>query len=225
MIKPARPKQERGLERTQIVRTALELLDEVGYGGLTLRKLAAKLNVQAAALYWHFKNKQDLIDAMAHDLMMAEYSKATPTFTSWQTLLTDIAHTNRRALMRYRDGAAVMSHANMAQSDLMDGMEFVMTTLRAHGFSGPQALLSFFTVIRYTIGCVVEEQSDPRHHSTKEERVAFLQRMGERHPVTSALFLEAGKAGLLVPERRFDDGLQIIMAGIEHQLDASRKLS
>jgi len=50
------------LERDLVVNTALKLLDEVGLDGLTLRKLAAELGVQAPALYWHFKNKQALLD-------------------------------------------------------------------------------------------------------------------------------------------------------------------
>ena len=45
------------LTREKVVRTALRLLDKVGLDGLTLRKLAAELRVQAPALYWHFKNK------------------------------------------------------------------------------------------------------------------------------------------------------------------------
>ena len=38
---------------------------KVGLDGLTLRKLAAELRVEAPAVYWHFKNKQELLDEMA----------------------------------------------------------------------------------------------------------------------------------------------------------------
>jgi TetR/AcrR family tetracycline transcriptional repressor len=218
--------KERGLERKQIVQTALGLLDEVGYSGLTLRKLAAKLNVKAAALYWHFENKQDLIDAMAHDIMMDEYEHAELERTTWQHMLHDIAHVNRRALMRYRDATQVLGHANMAQDDMLDGMEFVLHNLVQQGFPAPLALTSFFIIIRYTIGCVAEEQADPRSRAASiKRRQALLQGMSDKHPVTSATFLAATKAGLIEPERRFDAGLQIIIAGIEHQLDASRKLA
>jgi TetR/AcrR family transcriptional regulator, tetracycline repressor protein len=222
----ARIKQERGLERKQIVRTALMLLDEVGYSGLTLRKLAAKLNVKAAALYWHFENKQDLIDAMAHDIMLDEYVGTKLMFNEWPQLLSDIAHTNRRALLRYRDAAQVLGHANMAQDDMLDGMEFVMRNLKEQGFSDELALQSFFIVIRYTIGCVVEEQTDPRNNGVSgDERKALLRSMANKHPVTAAMFVKAGRAGLMDPERRFDSGLQIIIAGIGHRLDASPKLA
>lgn len=58
----------RGISREQAVRTALDLLDDVGLDGLTLRALAARLDVQAPALYWHFTGKQDLLDEMATQL-------------------------------------------------------------------------------------------------------------------------------------------------------------
>ena len=51
-----------GLSRDTVVRAALELLDEVGLADLTLRGVAERLGVQAPALYWHVRNRQDLID-------------------------------------------------------------------------------------------------------------------------------------------------------------------
>src|SRR5215510_10070741 len=54
-----------GLDRETVVREALEQLDEVGLEGLTLRRIAKTLGVQAPALYWHFRNKQELLDEMA----------------------------------------------------------------------------------------------------------------------------------------------------------------
>ena len=49
-----------------MVRATLRLLDEVGLDGLTLRRLAAELDAKAPALYWHFANKQQPLDHMAH---------------------------------------------------------------------------------------------------------------------------------------------------------------
>ena len=59
------------LDRTKMIAAALELLDEEGLEGLTLRRLATKLKVQAPAIYWHFKNKQELLDEMASSVFRA----------------------------------------------------------------------------------------------------------------------------------------------------------
>ena len=45
-----------------IVQAALDLLDETGMDGLTVRALASRLGVQAPALYWHVPSKQALLD-------------------------------------------------------------------------------------------------------------------------------------------------------------------
>src|SRR3954462_1389491 len=60
------------LDRTAVVQTALALLDEVGLEGLSLRRLARELGVQAPALYRHFAHKEDLLRAMADEMFAAE---------------------------------------------------------------------------------------------------------------------------------------------------------
>ena len=52
------------LDRQLILHHAFDVLNKGGLEGLTLRKLAAQLDVQAPAIYWHFKNKQELLDEM-----------------------------------------------------------------------------------------------------------------------------------------------------------------
>jgi len=52
------------LDRKRVADTALKLLNEVGLDGLTLRAIAKELDVKAPALYWHFKDKQALLDEM-----------------------------------------------------------------------------------------------------------------------------------------------------------------
>ncbi len=45
------------------------VLDEEGLDDVTLRKIASKLGIQDPTLYWHFKNKSDLIDDMAEAIL------------------------------------------------------------------------------------------------------------------------------------------------------------
>lgn len=66
------------LDRTRVADTALKLLNEVGLDGLTLRAIAKELDVKAPALYWHFKDKQALLDEMATE-MYRRMVAATPS--------------------------------------------------------------------------------------------------------------------------------------------------
>ncbi|MCB9670938.1 MAG: TetR family transcriptional regulator [Alphaproteobacteria bacterium] len=53
------------LTRDRILDAALELLDADGPSGVSMRKVAARLGVQAMSLYHHVENKQALFDGMA----------------------------------------------------------------------------------------------------------------------------------------------------------------
>src|ERR1051326_1046185 len=94
------------LDRAQVVKTAIDLLDEVGLDGLTLRRLAKQLGVQAPALYWHFKNKQELLDQMAETIAHDEapLRPVTPDIP-WDEWIAQRARDMRASLVRHRDGA------------------------------------------------------------------------------------------------------------------------
>jgi len=58
------------LSRERIVDAAIELLDHEGEDGLTFRSLATRLATGPGAIYWHIKNKDELL-AAASDVVVA----------------------------------------------------------------------------------------------------------------------------------------------------------
>ena len=66
------------LDRQSVIRAALDLLNDVGADGLTTRKLAERLHVQQPALYWHFRNKRVLLDALAEAMLNENHSHSLP---------------------------------------------------------------------------------------------------------------------------------------------------
>lgn len=71
-MSPRPPASER-LDRGQILNGALALADRDGIDAVSLRKIAAELKVTPMALYWHFKDKDALLDALV-ERMLAEVS-------------------------------------------------------------------------------------------------------------------------------------------------------
>ncbi|MCU7827234.1 TetR/AcrR family transcriptional regulator [Kitasatospora sp. DSM 101779] len=65
------------LTRDQIIRTAVELLDEEGLEGLNMRSLGKRLDSAATAVYWHVKNKDELV-LQAADLVWHEIELPDP---------------------------------------------------------------------------------------------------------------------------------------------------
>ncbi|MEU5834728.1 TetR/AcrR family transcriptional regulator [Streptomyces diacarni] len=60
----------RGNTRQRIQDVALELFAERGYEKTSLREIAEQLGVTKAALYYHFKTKEDLVTSLFEDLVL-----------------------------------------------------------------------------------------------------------------------------------------------------------
>jgi TetR/AcrR family tetracycline transcriptional repressor len=67
------------LTRERILETALEILSAYGLGDLSMRRLAAELDVAPGALYYHVRNKQELLAQLAHRLLEAGRSRPPRT--------------------------------------------------------------------------------------------------------------------------------------------------
>ncbi|MGM9481521.1 TetR/AcrR family transcriptional regulator C-terminal domain-containing protein [Roseateles sp. NT4] len=147
------------LNRDDVLRAALELLNEVGIDALSTRKLAERLGVQSPTLYWHFKSKAALLDAMSAAVMQESRAIATPgPDEAWQDWLMEDGRSFRHALLAYRDGARL--HAGTRPGEAQRGsIELRLQRLCAAGFEPGPATLLMMSVGRFVVGWVLEEQS------------------------------------------------------------------
>jgi len=129
------------LDRKRVADAALALLNETGLDGLTLRAIARELDVKAPALYWHFKDKQALLDEMATEMYrrMVAGTELDPGDT-WQERLRRANHGLREALLAYRDGAKVFSGSRFTGTDHAAQMEETLRLFTAAGFTLGQAV-------------------------------------------------------------------------------------
>ena len=93
--------------KADVLQAALNLLDEVGLPDLTMRRLAATLDVQPSALYWHYPNKQTLLAEVSNTIV--NFAKPVTPGKTWQETATAEALALRDALLAFRDGAEVVS--------------------------------------------------------------------------------------------------------------------
>jgi TetR/AcrR family tetracycline transcriptional repressor len=215
------------LQREVVVRTALALLDEVGLDGLTMRRLAAELGVQNPALYWHFKNKQDLLNQMAETMLAEAYANVTlpDANTPWDEWLIGLARMFRGALLSHRDGSRVIVEADLSQSPMQVGFDLALGVLREAGFRSSDALIGLITIFDYTTGATFEEQGDPRAEVGTTEADASVS--GQLRSVLDAGRLPNLAAALEehVRERPgnrradgFEAGVRLILAGMALKL-------
>ncbi len=155
--------REKGaLDRATIVRTALRLLDEVGIDGLSTRRLAAELGIKSASLYWHFKDKNELLNEMS-GVMFSEALNppniSGPDF-DWAEWLAEGARAIRRTAISRRDGAQVMARPRSKGSHGKIAFEDNVKTLMRSGLADMEARLTMQTLRRYAIGAAMQEQSN-----------------------------------------------------------------
>jgi len=197
------------LDRARIVAEAVALLDAEGLENVTLRKLAARLGVQAPTLYWHLPNKAALITAIAEEILTPLPASAIDATERWQDWLIGFAVGLRRALLAHPDGARIISASQLSRT-MAAISELAMSTLVARGIPLQQARVIVLTVERFTVGHVLEEQAPrPDADALKDFDMATFAR---QHPTVVAAIAEYFQPGRTVDDL-FRDCLEVVIAG------------
>ena len=109
------------IDRGRIVDEAMTLLNEVGIDKLTTRKLAERLGVQQPALYWHFKNKSALLDAINSEMLARYHTHRLPApGEDWVDFTYATARSMRKTLLAVRDGARIAAGTRPSTTDFAD---------------------------------------------------------------------------------------------------------
>ncbi len=101
--------------RARIQQVAVELFTEHGYEGTSLREIAERLDVTKAALYYHFRSKEDIIASLVED-----YYGQIDALIAWGREQPRTDHTRREIISRYTriiaegDQVFRMLHQNQA---------------------------------------------------------------------------------------------------------------
>jgi AcrR family transcriptional regulator len=91
-------RRPRGDTRERIQSVALELFAEQGYEKTSLREIAERLDVTKAALYYHFKSKEDIVRGFTED-----YVTELDALIAWGTAQPRTGETRGLLLDRYSD--------------------------------------------------------------------------------------------------------------------------
>jgi TetR/AcrR family transcriptional regulator, tetracycline repressor protein len=233
-MKSASPKRTRtkasaasppGLSRETVARAAIKLVDKVGLDGLTVRRLAEDLGVQNPALYWHFKNKQALLDEMAATLLHDAFGAALQPgpHEPWQGWVRLIGRTFRAAMRGCRDGARVIGSADLSRSDLLVGLDQTVARLVAFGFAPRDALFGVLAVSDYTMGATFEQQADPGASDPASMKAAERRKLYAPYPTLSALIEELATSGKPKPDATFDAGVDLLVEGMAAKLARTKR--
>ena len=150
-------KRRMPLTREQVLHAAVALADEQGAEGLTMRKLARELGVEAMSLYNHVASKADLFDGMI-EIVFGEVD-APAAGGDWKAELRKRAVSTREALERHRwaigemEGRTNHGPANLRLHDA------VLGCLREAGFSVAMTVHAYSVQDAYIYGFALQQRA------------------------------------------------------------------
>ena len=100
------PEEQRGITRERLVEAALALIDEEGLEGLSMRALADRLQVKAASLYWHVRDRGEVLELLA-EAILASVQRTRPRET-WRETVVAISGALGRAVSAHKDGNRIL---------------------------------------------------------------------------------------------------------------------
>ena len=201
------------LTQEQVVKRAVDLMAEAGLEALTLRRLATELGVSAPTLYWHVRNKRELLDLMAEALVARAGRTTSPApGQPWWEWLAERARLQFRALISHRDAALVVAGNRPTEATLPD-VEEVLASLVTVGFPAAEALRIVLSIGNYVIGCAVERQAEEARSAGPDRDTRLLEQAKDL-PTLEAAIAALDGPGPSAGDAGFDYGLGLLIDGV-----------
>lgn len=167
------------LTRTAVVDAALDVSRHRGLDALTIRKIATELGVSPMAIYWHVKNKDELLDAMGDRVCEKLELTVDPTDPWWQQLRT-LLEDFMRALRAHPGASDIVVPRMLFSPNSRVAMELSLKLLREAGFSIADATQLARQGVRLAISLIdeplftgVEVEPERRVHVESEVAAAM----------------------------------------------------
>lgn len=204
----SRPK----LSRQRVLQKALEIADREGIQALTMRRLAQELGVEAMSLYYHFANKDRLLDGMI-DLVFAEIE--LPSKGTWKSRIRSRAISARQALGRHHWALGLMESRTPPGPATLRHHNAVLECFRKNGFSVAAAAHAYSLLDSYIYGFVLQEFSLPFTTSDQAGPVAesIMAAAGEYPYLIEMATEHTLKPGYSYSDE-FEIGLEIVLDGL-----------
>jgi len=217
------------LTRERIVRAAIELLDAEGLEGLSMRTLGERLGSAATAVYWHVKNKDNLV-VLAGDEVWHEIEPPDLNTVGWRTAGITMAKDLHAMLLRHpwlvqAMGSYLFYGPGKARHD-----DSSLAIYEMAGFVGAEADQATATVFVFVLGNAMGEAAGVSlnrrlaHEGGNAEEliretVAEQTKIAMQFPRLRARLENVDDADYFAaPDRSFEFGLEAIFDGLEGQL-------
>ncbi|MFI1913484.1 TetR/AcrR family transcriptional regulator [Nocardia sp. NPDC020380] len=211
---------ENRLSRETVADSALALADAEGLEALTIRRLAQQLGVTPMALYWHFKNKDELLNGVLDRLwgqIDTTRDRSLPLLDQFRALVESLVTVLRahRALVPLLE----IPSDHEPNPGFLDATETALEILTEYGFDTERAAAICGNALRASIALVLGEPGAATPQQSPEEVTEMIRRKRlrletlpqQRYPrvVEAAGYLTACD-----PDRHYNFGLDFFVSAI-----------
>ncbi|WP_051221649.1 TetR/AcrR family transcriptional regulator [Conexibacter woesei] len=167
------------LTRVAIVAAALELLDADGLDGVSMRRVAQKLETGPASLYQHVGNKDELLEAVL-DRVCAAIDVPAPGAgpDGWQEPLKELLRRMRKVIGAHQDLAYIMLGRVPTGPNALAGAEGMLAILDAGGITGRLAAQTVDLLALFVASVTYEDAIRRRLIGTVQEAEVYVEQVG-----------------------------------------------
>lgn len=122
-----------------IVKAALTIADAEGLDGLTFQALGRALSAHPTAIYRHFRNKDELMLALADALHKEALDNMPPPSADWAHDLMEIAIHTHEAFLRHPHVGAISAPRPSLRENEFRSVERKLDCMRRAGLNEPDA--------------------------------------------------------------------------------------
>jgi AcrR family transcriptional regulator len=197
-----------------VLRTAVALADKEGIAGVSMRKLAHELGVEAMSLYNHVANKNELLDGMV-DAVAGEI--AVPSNEAdWKTAIRTIAISSYEALLRH-SWAGSLWMRQMPGPARLRHFDAVLGSLRGSGFSEELTFHAYHILQSYVLGYTLQVLTyrTLALEDLEQTAASFIRQLSaDEYPHFAEHVRQHTEPGVR-DESAFELGLDLILDGLE----------
>ncbi|UJF34632.1 TetR/AcrR family transcriptional regulator C-terminal domain-containing protein [Paenibacillus hexagrammi] len=206
------------LDRERILGAAIQLLNEVGLKELSMRKIADQLQVKTASLYYHVKDKEELMqllsDRICKDMVWPDSS------LGWQGQILQWAEQFRKVFLSYRDAVELFNQTIATGLERLTQIEHLYQLLTNAGFPDRYVPWVASMLKNYVLGFVAENaqlmatassQYASYEDMSEQYDQFFRQLPEERYPNIIRLASYTTKTDW---EKEFQFGMDVLIGGL-----------
>ncbi|MGN9839991.1 TetR family transcriptional regulator [Nonomuraea sp. H19] len=205
------------LNREKVLDAALALAGEEGLEGLSMRRLAKALGVEAMSLYNHVSNKADLLNGIA-ERVFSEIERPDPALP-WHERVRELALSMYRAFSRHPvvPLALVTDQSNPTSARALEPLDALVGALFEAGFDDVGTWRALGAVNGLVFGTLLQSTGgftgDPGVHAGGRQVGAYIREMD---PVALPHFsrLLRGTRRGVDPAADFEHALDLLMRGL-----------